>query len=354
MNKVIVSTLAASLVMSQGMGIAFAKGKSHHHTYKPKATKAAQVDKDHNKIPDSFQAKYHLGYGASIASKDSDKDGLTNLQEYQLNLKPDSKDTNKNGVPDGQEDNDHDGLTNLEDIQAHMSPTNADTNHNGIKDENEDTDHDGLTTIEEFDVGTNPLVGDSNQNGVLDGQEDKDGDHLDNEAEFQMKYNPVVADSNHNGVLDGDEDQNKDGVPNENEMKNLEIKVVDQHGHQFEYKQDSEEKGKSDVKDGIGVIPVKDLINQLNIQPGMTKAEIIDQIKKALGITDVSQIQINTEFANGQHSDIQDQSENNQDEQSNIEDQYGDNHDDQSDLQNKSGQNQNDQLGIHYGTKDED
>lgn len=88
MKKLAVGALAASLIFSQGLGVADAKGKD---TKKAKIKKVAQVDSDQNGIPDDWQEKYHLGKGKSIATKDFDKDGLTNIQEYQLNLNPKRK-----------------------------------------------------------------------------------------------------------------------------------------------------------------------------------------------------------------------------------------------------------------------
>ncbi len=90
MKKLFIGTLAATMMFSYSTGVADAKGKS---TVKKK--KVVQVDKDRNGIPDVWQKKYHLGSGKSIATKDFDKDGLNNLQEYQLNLNPKLKDTDK-------------------------------------------------------------------------------------------------------------------------------------------------------------------------------------------------------------------------------------------------------------------
>jgi hypothetical protein len=182
----------------------------------PAMAKAA--DRNHNKIPDKWERKYHLSIKKSQAKKDTDKDGLTNINEYLAGTNPRKKDTNHNGVKDGLEDKDKDGLVNLAELAAHTKINVADTDKDGVKDALEDPDEDTLNNAQEWAAGTDPLVADSDDNGIDDAHEDADADGLDNWQEFQAGENPRMADSDHDGVLDGDEDCDGDGIGNSREF----------------------------------------------------------------------------------------------------------------------------------------
>lgn len=73
MKKVAIGVLAASLILTQGLQT------------EAKSKKSTLIDKDKNGIHDDWQKKYKLGKGKSVAQKDPDKDGLSNVLEYQLN-----------------------------------------------------------------------------------------------------------------------------------------------------------------------------------------------------------------------------------------------------------------------------
>ncbi|RFU62731.1 hypothetical protein [Bacillus sp. V59.32b] len=120
MKKLFIGVLSLSLLFSAGLTTADAKAKK-------------VVDKNKNGIDDKWEKKYKLK-GKNIAAQDNDKDGLTNLIEYKLNLNPKSADTNKNKKLDGQEDKDKDGVSNLAEIELGLNPTNPDTDKDKIKD----------------------------------------------------------------------------------------------------------------------------------------------------------------------------------------------------------------------------
>ena len=103
-KKVLASGLALTLLFSQGLTNVDAKSK------------AKIDDKNKNGLSDKWEKKYKLT-GKSMAKMDYDKDGLTTLVEYKLNLNPKSADTDKDGVLDGQEDSDKDGLSNLAEVE---------------------------------------------------------------------------------------------------------------------------------------------------------------------------------------------------------------------------------------------
>ncbi len=81
MKRIVIGAVLASLVVSQAVGPVEAKSKA-------KKKPVVQVDRDKNGIPDAWQKQYHLGYGKQVATKDHDRDGLMNVQEYQLRLNP--------------------------------------------------------------------------------------------------------------------------------------------------------------------------------------------------------------------------------------------------------------------------
>ncbi|GEL04665.1 hypothetical protein [Rummeliibacillus stabekisii] len=128
--------LAATLLLSQGMTVANAKG----HSEKSHGNKTQAHDKNKNKIADKWEKKYKLT-GKNIASQDKDKDGLPNIVEYQLHLNPLSADTDKNHVNDGLEDADGDKLSNRAEVELRTDPSNPDSDHDKIKDDAEVDKH---------------------------------------------------------------------------------------------------------------------------------------------------------------------------------------------------------------------
>ena len=128
-KKVLAAGLAFTLLLSTGLSTVDAKG----HNQKNSKQKS---DMNKNGIADAWEKKYKLS-GKNVAQQDKDKDGLTNLVEYKLNLNPTSTDTNKNTVPDGLEDSDKDKLSNLVEVELGTNPIDSDTDNDKIKDGNE-------------------------------------------------------------------------------------------------------------------------------------------------------------------------------------------------------------------------
>jgi hypothetical protein len=180
---------------------------------------AKVADRNHNKIPDSWEKKYHMSTRKNQAKLDFDKDGLSNINEYLAGTNPRVKDTNHNGVKDGLEDRDKDGLVNLAEIKAKTNIKVKDTDKDGVIDSLEDPDGDHLTNAQEWKTGTHPLIADTDDNGIDDGDEDADEDGLSNTQEFECGTNPRIADSDDDGVDDCDEDADEDGVDNHTEFE---------------------------------------------------------------------------------------------------------------------------------------
>jgi hypothetical protein len=131
-------------------------------------------------IPDDWKIAHGFDPNdRTVANADTDGDGLTNLQEFQLGTDPRNPDTDGDGVTDGEE------------VKRGTNPLNA------------DTDGDGLTDAEEIRLGTNPLNPDTDGDGIPDG------------VEVKLGLNPLVPDAT-NSVQGHVVDQSGNPVANAN------------------------------------------------------------------------------------------------------------------------------------------
>jgi uncharacterized repeat protein (TIGR01451 family) len=202
-----------------------------------------------------------------IGNGDTDCDGLTDAEEFNMGTDPSDPDTDADGLPDGLEAGVDAGNTNSSctgfaedtDTFTRTNPMSSDTDGDGLLDGEEDsdgngsidagetnpaeadTDSDGLNDYVErtgnYTNGpTNPLVADTdgdtlldgvedaNQNGQLDAGEsdptvgDTDGDGIVDGVELNSSYtngaktDPHNADSDGDGLSDGTEDANRNGI----------------------------------------------------------------------------------------------------------------------------------------------
>ena len=138
-----------------------------------------QTDTDGDGLMDLYE---HI-FGSDKNAEDTDGDGLSDYIEVMvIGTNPLYKDTDENGVEDGDEDYDADGLSNLQEIDYGTSLT--------LK----DTDNDGLTDYEEiFVYGTDPL------------NPDTDGDEINDGDEIKLGLDPLSTDSDNDGVPDNEE-----------------------------------------------------------------------------------------------------------------------------------------------------
>ncbi len=102
-----------------------------------------------------------------LAGNDSDSDGIPDDVETQLGMGP------KNAI-DAQEDFDRDGLTNLREYQLGTDLRKA------------DTDGDGLQDGDEVTRGTNPLIRDTDGDGISDGLEVQSGSNPLNPNSYNL------------------------------------------------------------------------------------------------------------------------------------------------------------------------
>jgi hypothetical protein len=96
----------------------------------------AQRDRDHDRLPDRWEKRYHLSTKKKSGKGDADRDGLRNRREYRLRTNPRKKDSDGDGLRDGAEvhrhqtnprrkDSDGDGFSDRDEIRAATDPTDA-------------------------------------------------------------------------------------------------------------------------------------------------------------------------------------------------------------------------------------
>ncbi len=64
---------------------------------------AAAKDRNHDRIPDRWEKRHHLSLHVNQAGRDQDRDHLDNRGEFQAGDNPRDRDTDNNGVMDGEE-----------------------------------------------------------------------------------------------------------------------------------------------------------------------------------------------------------------------------------------------------------
>jgi hypothetical protein len=88
----------------------------------PGAAMAKSRDRDHDKLPDKWEKKFHLSTHRNNAKGDPDRDGLSNLREFRAGTNPRNADTDNDGVNDGDE------------MAEHTNPRDPDTDNDGVRD----------------------------------------------------------------------------------------------------------------------------------------------------------------------------------------------------------------------------
>ncbi|NUS50621.1 MAG: hypothetical protein HOQ22_06200 [Nocardioidaceae bacterium] len=157
---------------------------------------AVSADRDHDGMPNRWEAAHGLNPRVANGGGDADHDRLSNLAEFRHRTDPRDEDSDNDGMDDGDEVRDGRGSTNVRD---------RDTDDDGRLDGVEDADHDGVRNEDEDDASETCLFND----------DDRDHDGVADEDENEQHTSVRDRDSDDDGVLDGAEDPNHDGVTNE-------------------------------------------------------------------------------------------------------------------------------------------
>lgn len=118
---------------------------------------AQAADRNHDRIPDRWEKRYHLKMNLKQTFRNQDGDELFNLMEYLADTNPRVADTDGDGYTDGLENADGDAITNGEEQYVHANPRTDDSDGDGTTDGNDDTDGDGMPDGLEFIVGADPM-----------------------------------------------------------------------------------------------------------------------------------------------------------------------------------------------------
>lgn len=157
--------------------------------------KPTQTSKEADELNNAWWLKYKPTDTSDESwKKDSDGDGLMDIDEVFYLSIPFKADSDDDGMLDGKEirsltdpngpgdlDFDGDGISDKQEISYGTSPTLSDTNRDGLNDKEaitkkidavkDDTDSDGLKNTFELKVGTSPFMADTDTDGRGDGEE---------------------------------------------------------------------------------------------------------------------------------------------------------------------------------------
>jgi hypothetical protein len=84
-------TLLAALLAAAGLLLMAGSASAHSR------------DRNHDRIPDRWEKRHHLSLHHNQARRDQDRDGLRNRAEFRAGLDPRDKDTDDDGIKDGDE-----------------------------------------------------------------------------------------------------------------------------------------------------------------------------------------------------------------------------------------------------------
>ncbi|WP_308366119.1 MULTISPECIES: hypothetical protein [unclassified Microbulbifer] len=184
------------------------------------------LDQDSDGLPNEWEWEHGFNDNDPLdAGLDDERDGLSNLREYQLGTDPRNYDTDGDGEPDGTDrypldfkyrfDRDRDGMPEAWEMQYGFNDSNT-------YDGGEDPDGDGARNRREFEQGTDPHNPDTDADGEPDGFDwwpldpskarDMDGDGIPDAWEITHGLNETDP-------LDAEQDQDGDGLSNLEEYR---------------------------------------------------------------------------------------------------------------------------------------
>src|SRR3954453_21306659 len=100
----------------------------------PGAAMAKSRDRDHDKLPDKWEHKFHLSTHHKSGKGDPDKDALNNRGGFKAKTNPRKADSDRNGIEDANDDRDHDGDSNRDEVEHGTNPCDRDSDDDGVRD----------------------------------------------------------------------------------------------------------------------------------------------------------------------------------------------------------------------------
>ena len=61
---------------------------------------AVAKDRNHDRIPDRWEKRFHLSLAVNQANRDQDRDRIDNLNEFREGTNPRDRDSDNDGIPD--------------------------------------------------------------------------------------------------------------------------------------------------------------------------------------------------------------------------------------------------------------
>jgi hypothetical protein len=173
----------------------------------PGAAMAKSRDRDHDKLPDKWEHKFHLSTHKNSAKGDPDKDGLNNLGEFRAGTNPRRADTDNDGINDANDDQDNDGVDNVDEQHEGTNPRDADTDNDGVKDGDETSGTVDSFVEDSANPGTGTLTIRLADNSTISGR-------VDSTTEIECRTERANDDANDNEANDNaaNEDTNDDSV----------------------------------------------------------------------------------------------------------------------------------------------
>jgi hypothetical protein len=169
-------------------------------------------DRNHDRIPDKWEKRFHLSLHHNQAGRDQDHDGLRNLAEFRNHSNPRKADTDGDGLDDGDE------------VETDNDPSDDDSDNDGIEDGDENAG-----TVKSFDNGvlTIALAKGGDVSGAVTGDTEIecDGQGDDNDDQGDDDAVATASESGDDGG-DGDASCGPDALKPGTTVKEAELRTV--------------------------------------------------------------------------------------------------------------------------------
>src|SRR3954470_16511124 len=164
-------------------------------------------DRDHDKLPDKWEHKFHLSTHHKSGKGDPDKDGLNNRGEFKSKTNPRRRDSDDDGLNDAIDDRDHDGDSNRDEVEHGTNPCDRDSDDDGVRDGEE-----SIGTVDSFvedtaNPGTGVLTIKLADDSTISGK-------VNQSTEIECRAPQAGDDAGDDDAMarhDGDDDANDDG-----------------------------------------------------------------------------------------------------------------------------------------------